>query len=56
MTNILGYHLIVLGVGALAWSLNWCFIGGAYDTWAPGGGGEVSQPNSRSKSNIRLSI
>ena len=38
MTNILGYHLIVLGVGALAWSVNWCFIGGAYDTWAPGGG------------------
>jgi len=38
MTNILGYHLIDLGVGALAWSVNWCFIGGAYDTWAPGGG------------------
>jgi len=30
--------LIILGVGALAWSVNWCFIGGAYDTWAPGGG------------------
>ena len=30
--------MIVLGVGALAWSVNWCFIGGAYDTWAPGGG------------------
>jgi len=38
MTNSLGYHLIVLGVGAVAWSVNWCFIGGAYDTWAPGGG------------------
>ena len=26
MTNILGYHLIVLGVGALAWSVNLSLI------------------------------
>ena len=38
MTNILGYHLIVLGVGALFFVFDWMFIGGAYDTWAPGGG------------------
>ena len=38
MTNILGFHLVVLGVGALLWSINWMYIGGAYDTWAPGGG------------------
>ena len=38
MTNILGYHLVVLGVGALFFVADWMFIGGAYDTWAPGGG------------------
>jgi len=38
MTKILGYHLIILGIGSLAFSANWMFIGGAYDTWAPGGG------------------
>lgn len=38
MTKILGYHLCVLGLGSLAFSVNWVFLGGAYDTWAPGGG------------------
>ena len=38
MTTILGFHLIVLGIGEFLLVFKAMFFGGVYDTWAPGGG------------------
>jgi len=38
MTTIIGFHLIVLGLGAFLLVIKAMFVGGVYDSWAPGGG------------------
>ncbi|HBL57383.1 MAG TPA: photosystem II 44 kDa subunit reaction center protein [Cyanobacteria bacterium UBA8803] len=38
MTTIIGFHLIMLGLGAFLLVIKAMFLGGVYDTWAPGGG------------------
>jgi len=38
MTTILGIHLCLLGIGSFLLVIKAMFVGGIYDTWAPGGG------------------
>ena len=38
MTSILGYHLIILGLGCFLFVIKATILGGIYDTWSVGGG------------------
>merc|ERR1711957_1097525 len=38
MTTILGIHLCLLGIGSFLLVIKAMYLGGVYDTWAPGGG------------------
>jgi photosystem II CP43 chlorophyll apoprotein len=38
MTTILGIHLCLLGIGSFLLVIKAMYVGGIYDTWAPGGG------------------
>ena len=38
MTTILGIHLCLLGIGSFLLVIKAMYVGGVYDTWAPGGG------------------
>jgi len=38
MTTILGIHLCLLGLGSFLLVIKAMYLGGVYDTWAPGGG------------------
>ena len=38
MTTILGIHLCLLGIGSFLLVIKAMYLGGIYDTWAPGGG------------------
>ena len=38
MTTILGIHLCLLGIGSFLLVIKAMYVGGLYDTWAPGGG------------------
>ena len=38
MTTILGIHLFLLGIGSFLLVIKAMYVGGIYDTWAPGGG------------------
>ena len=39
MTTILGIHLCILALGTLLLACKAMYLGGLYDSWAPGGGG-----------------
>ena len=56
MTRILGYHLIILGLGCFLFVFKAMFFGGLYDTWSVGGGAVrlISNPLRRARSLGRI--